>query len=457
MEEGIPLCGIILFGAIIILDIILYGFGAAVQSLNESLVEKQAEEGNRKATKLLPILERPVIFINTLQLITVLANVLVGAYEFQILRNIIFKAMMSFEVVEHQQMIGVILSGVLSGTIFLYILLTFGILVPKKIAKQNSEAWAFALVDLVSFLVTVLKPVTFVINMTANAFIRLLHMDPDKKDDDVTEEEIISMVNEGMEQGVIEDSEAEMITNIFEFGDKAAKDVMNHRSSMLAVDGEMTLRDAISYMLEESKSRYPVYENDIDNVIGILHLRDAISRYTDTSLAEMPVKEIDGLVRKAVFIPETRGVRELFKRMKQQKIQMVIVVDEYGQTAGFITLEDILEEIVGNLLDEYDEDEVLIEQKAEGLYLMSGLAPLDEVGDALGLDFDDVEIETLNGLLISKLNRIPSDEENLEIVYEGYLFRIFQIDNKIIQKVMVEKIHNKDVEKEQEISEESEE
>lgn len=440
MEEGIPLCGILLFGAIMIVDCILYGFGAAAQSLNESLIEKQAEEGNKKAKKLMKILEYPVIYVNTLQLLTVLANMIIGAYEYQLLKNYIYKALMSYSLVEHQQMFSLILSGVLSGIIFLYILLTFGILVPKKIAKQHGEAWAFALVNIVSFFVALLKPVTYVINATANICIRLLHMDPDKKED-VTEEEIISMVNEGMEQGVIEDSEAEMITNIFEFGDKAAKDVMNHRSSMIAVDGEMTLQDAIRFMLDENKSRYPVYENDIDNVIGMLHLRDAIGKCADKELAERPVKEIEGLVRNAVFIPETRGVRELFTRMKQQKIQMVIVVDEYGQTAGFITLEDILEEIVGNLLDEYDEEELLIEQKTEDTYLMSGLTPLEEVGEVLALDFDDVEIETLNGLLISKLNRIPTADEHLDVEYEGYRFRILQIENKIIRKVMVEKIH----------------
>lgn len=454
MEEGIPLCGIILFGAIMLLDCILYGFGAAAQSLNESQVEKQAEEGNRKAKKLMKILEHPVIYINTLQFLTVLANMVVGAYEFRLLKNCIYKALMSYQLMEHQQMAGLILASVLSGIAFLYILLTFGILVPKKIAKQHEEAWAYALVNIVSFFVALLKPLTYVINMTANICIRLLHMDPDKKDD-VTEEEIISMVNEGMEQGVIEDSEAEMITNIFEFGDKAAKDVMNHRSSMIAVDGEMTLQDAIHFMLDENKSRYPVYENDIDNVIGILHLRDAIRISADASLAEIPVREIEGLVRNAVFIPETRGVRELFTRMKQKKIQMVIVVDEYGQTAGFITLEDILEEIVGNLLDEYEEEEFLIEQKAEDTYLMSGLTPLEEVGDVLGLDFDDVEIETLNGLLISKLNRIPSEDEQPDVEYEGYRFHILQIENKIIQKVMVEKLCDKETKNNTEIEEES--
>ena len=445
MEEGIPLCGILLFGAIMIVDCILYGFGAAAQSLNESLIEKQAEEGNKKARKLMKILEHPVVYVNTLQLLTVLANMIVGVYEYQLLKDYIYKALMSYSLMEQQQMISLILSGALPAMIFLYILLTFGILVPKKIARQHGEAWAFALVNIVSFLVALLKPITYIINMTANICIRLLHMDPDKKED-VTEEEIISMVNEGMEQGVIEDSEAEMITNIFEFGDKAAKDVMNHRSSMIAVDGEMTLQNAIRFMLDENKSRYPVYENDIDNVIGILHLRDAISKCADRGLSDVPVKAIDGLVRKAVFIPETRGVRELFARMKQQKIQMVIVVDEYGQTAGFITLEDILEEIVGNLLDEYDEEELLIEQKAKDTYLMSGLTPLEEVGEVLELDFDDVEIETLNGLLISKLNRIPTEDERLNVEYEGYQFRILQVDNKIIQKVMVEKIHNKGTE-----------
>ena len=200
-------------------------------------------------------------------------------------------------------------------------------------------------------------------------------------DGDVTEREIISMVNEGHEQGVLQASEAEMITNIFEFGDKEAQDIMIHRKNIIALDGNMTLQEALTFMISENKSRYPVYDGDIDHIIGILHFKDAVrARETGRSntITEKKIKSIKGLVREARFIPETRNIDALFHNMRAMKIHMVIVIDEYGQTAGLVAMEDILEEIVGNIMDEYDEEEGHIEEKSENEYVIEGLTPLKE-------------------------------------------------------------------------------
>lgn len=259
---------------------------------------------------------------------------------------------------------------------------------------------------------------------------------------DEYEEEIISMVNEGHEQGVIQESQAQMIQNIFEFTDKEAQDVMTHRRNITAIDGTMNLRDALTFMLDDTHSRFPVYLDNLDNIIGILFLKDAMRWHTRDQHAydDWQIKDVPNLLRKAVFIPETRNISQLFKNMQMRKLQMVIVADEYGQTAGLVAMEDILEEIVGNIQDEYDNDETMIEKLSDGDYLISGLAPLDEVGKMLGLPFDDVDFGTLNGYLISKLDKIPSDDDRSEIIADGYSFRILSVANKTIERVRVHRL-----------------
>lgn len=256
--------------------------------------------------------------------------------------------------------------------------------------------------------------------------------------EDLTEEEILSVVNEGHEQGVLKANEAEMISNIVELDEKEAHDIMNHRLNVIAVNGNATLKEALEFMLGEHKSRYPVYDEDLDDIIGVIHLRDAFTLHKDTKLLDLKLKEIDGLIREATFIPETRNIHELFKQMQNEKLQMVIVIDEYGQMSGIITMEDILEEIVGNILDEYDEEEEAITKLGDETFLMNGMAELEEVEEALGIKIEE-EFDTLNGLLISKLEHIPKENETAVIQYQGYEFEILSIDNKKIGSVKVKK------------------
>ena len=194
-----------------------------------------------------------------------------------------------------------------------------------------------------------------------------------RKEAQAAEENILSMVNESHEQGYIEASEAEMISNIFEFGDKQAQDIMTDRSNITSIEADMTLEDAMNFMLNESNSRFPVYKENLDHIIGIIYLKDAFRIARNRALLDKPIEEIEGLLRPAHFIPETRNVDDLFKTMRATKLQMVMVIDEYGQTSGLVALEDILEEIVGNIMDEYDEDEGHIEQKANNKFIIDGM------------------------------------------------------------------------------------
>ena len=243
-------------------------------------------------------------------------------------------------------------------------------------------------------------------------------------------------MNEGHETGVLQDSEVEMIQNIFEFTDKEAKDIMTHRKHICALDGTKTLAQVLDLVLAEPYSRFPVYLDGIDNIIGILHIKEVMAFSRSQEYMDWQIKDIEGLFSPGEFIPETRKISDLFQKMQLKKAHMVIVVDEYGQTSGLVAMEDILEEIVGNIFDEHDKEKQLIVKTAEGCFTMHGMAALDEAADALGIEFEE-EFDTLNGFLISKIDKIPSDGETFSIDYGGYRFDVTRVENKMIQTVQV--------------------
>lgn len=261
-----------------------------------------------------------------------------------------------------------------------------------------------------------------------------------KKEDDVTEEEIMDMVNEGHEQGVLAENEAEMINNIFEFADRQASDVMIHRKNIVAIDCETTVNEAFDFILKENFSRYPVYDGDIDNIIGILHLRDLLKVYVDEANRDKKIKEVKHqLLFDATYIPETRNLSVLFKEMQSKKTHMAIVVDEYGQTSGLITLEDVLEEIVGDILDEYDDEEVLINRRDDGSYILDGQTTLEDIEELFEIHFDCEDIDTINGYMIYKMGKIPSENEEFSCTCDGYEFKVLEVKGKMITKVLAVK------------------
>lgn len=259
---------------------------------------------------------------------------------------------------------------------------------------------------------------------------------------DVTEEEIISMVNEGHEQGVLLESEAEMIHNIFEFGDKEAKDIMTHRKSIEALDGNKSYYDTVAYIVETGRSRFPVYLDDIDNIIGVLHIKDALLFAQKNEVFRTPIKDIPSLIRDVDFITETININVLFKQMQMDKNHMCIVVDEYGQTSGIVAMEDILEEIVGNIEDEHDEEEQTFSVESDGSYTFDGLTELREVLEVLDLPVEEDAFETLNGLLISILDKIPSDDLHETVTKYGYNFEILHVEDRIVREVRITKCEN---------------
>lgn len=275
----------------------------------------------------------------------------------------------------------------------------------------------------------------------------IIYLKNKKNDNKDAEEEIISIVNESHEQGMIEESEAVMINNIFELGDKLSKDIMTDRSNITAIDVASKLEDAMEIMIENSNSRFPVYMENIDQIVGIIYLKDAVRYFNDKNLKKKRIDSIEGLIREAKFIPETRKIDLLFSSMRSQRLQMVIVVDEYGQTSGIITMRDILEEIVGDIDDEYDEEDEFIVAKKDNKYVIDGLTPLEDLEDTLHIEFDNEEVETINGYLISKMEHIPDKKEKFDFEFEGYSFKVLSVENNMIKQVLVTKIETDDKEK----------
>ena len=450
MDDGSnPIAGCIIFLIFILLNGIAYGFGTAIQQVGENEVKKEAAGGDKRSAWLLRMLERPAALINTILVVSTLLSIISGfflihsfsGYVYDLLQMIPFASDLNSRLVSILASVLVVLAG-------LILLLAFGILIPKKICAHHADRAVYVLLKPIRFLVGFFRPVVAATMGLADLVVRLLGMDPHKSGDDVTEDEIIGLVDEAHEQGVIQESEAEMIQNIMEFSDKDAKDIMTHRKNIEAFDEEETLKEVVDRMLEGNNSRYPVYNENIDNIQGIIHFKDAMYQLTRNSCGDRMLKEIPGLIRTVGFIPETRSIDNIFKAMQSKKAHMAVVVDEYGQTAGIVTMEDILEEIVGDILDEYDENDDYIQPQYDDSILMDGLTPLDQVGAVLNADFSDIEeFETLNGYLTSLLGHIPTRKDR-EVEARGFLFQILSVEHNTIQKVRVEKLQEKEGETE---------
>lgn len=439
MDDGNPLlCAAILI-LFILIDAVFYGFGAAVQNMNVNDLERQKEEGDPAAGKLLHIVNRPARFVNAIQVSTNGIGILTGAVIFYRMGSQFSYLLSRKGTLAYP---GLSLAGlVIAGVLAIVFLVSFGIVIPKRCSAHNPVKWGRALLPVISILMAVLLPFTWLINGLAFLVFKLAGLDLNPDSDNVTEEDIMSMVNEGHEQGVLEAREAQMITNIFQLDDKEAGDIMTHRKNLVALSGSMTLSEAVTFILKEGyNSRYPVYGEDIDDITGILHMKDALIAAESHQNMDTAIQEVTGLLREARFIPETRNIDSLFKEMQSQKTHMVIVVDEYGQTAGIVTMEDILEEIVGNIMDEYDVDEEFIAQAEDGSYIVSGMTPLEEVERTLDIGFGEEENEaydTINGFLISRLNRLPQEGEQTRLNYRGYEFQIIQVENKTIHTARI--------------------
>ena len=313
------------------------------------------------------------------------------------------------------------------------IILIFGEITPKIIAKNQSVKIAGVVVSIIYYFAWVLKPIIKILMMISKFIGRLMGIELHDEGLMITEEDIISFVNVGEAEGIIEEEEKEMIHSIVGFGETTAKEVMTPRTSMFALEGEDTLDDVWDEIIENGFSRIPVYEDTIDNIIGVLYVKDILS-VIKNGKTDVPVKNF---VRPGYFVPETKPIDEIFKELQANKMQMAIVVDEYGGTAGVLTMEDILEELVGNIFDEYDDIEFEYKKLDENTYLIDGSISLYELKKILNVELPEGDYETLSGYLIEKLGRLPEEGEYPVIEDEKLTYKIQEYEDKRIRWVKV--------------------
>lgn len=416
MDGCSPIWIILAVAILFVLTIIVYLYSSAVQNISENELEEIKEKNEKTYQKVNKIIDDPARFINTVQAVSVLITLVTGIC-------------IGFKTDKVLLKIGM-------AVLWVIVLLVLGIIIPKKLGARHSKGISLKLTNITYMMTVVLMPVTFCVSVIADMILKISGIDPNEPEENVTEEDIISVINEGHVQGVLLASEAEMISNIVEFGDKEAKDIMTHRTAMVCVDGEMLLCDAAEYILGLNNSRFPVYIENIDNIIGIVNFRDIMSEAQREVNDMKKISDIPGLVRKASFVPETKKINVLFKTMQSEKIHMAIVVDEYGQTSGIVAMEDILEEIVGNILDEYDEEDVNIVRREDGAYVVKGSTSLEEIEEKLHIKFDE-DCETINGYLVSKFERILENDERPEIVIDNVKYKVLSVKNRMISVVLI--------------------
>ena len=413
----------------------------AIITLNDNKVRKDAEEGNQIAGKLLRLIEEPGSFLATIQVGVTLAGFLSSAFAADIFADRLNQAIYVGQPIVKTASVIVITIIMASFS------LVFRELVPKRIGQHNPEKLANAVAGIITMLRKVMKPFVFLLNGSTNLVLRLLHIDPTVTSRIVTEEEIRMMIDVGREAGNIHEEEKEMINKIFEFNDKEVSEIMTHRTGIVSLDVEADYDEVLELAVHEKYTRIPVYEDNVDNIIGVLHIKDLLYHAAEGFDGPFSLRQ---MIRPPVFVPESKNIDELFRDMQRDHTQMAIAIDEYGDTAGMVTIEDLLEEIVGNIQDEYDEEELEIERKDDQHWIVSGQADLDEVGTAINVEFPDDDFETLGGLVINLLGRIPEENELPEVSWEDIHFKVLAMDEKRIAKVEIQRISQVDPEETEE-------
>lgn len=437
MPDPDPTAGLALKILLLFVLIIINAFFAmseiAIISLNDNKIQKMASQGNKKARQVLRLTSNSSRFLSTIQVGVTLAGFLTSASASQSFAQMLASALVRILPIPYAVINGI--SVVLITLIMSYFSLVLGELAPKRIAMQAPEKVSFAVVGPLLGISVVLKPVVQFLSFSTNCVVRLFGFDPNADQEEVTEEEIRMMVDVGEEKGVIEESQKEMINNVFEFDDIDVSDIMTHRTDITAAEVTQNISDVLALASGEGLSRIPVFEEDLDNIIGVIYVKDLLP-FVGKPLPEG--KTLRDFMHQPYFVPETKRCGGLFSEMTERHIQIAVVVDEYGGTAGLVTMEDLLESIVGSIQDEYDDEEEEISKINETTFTMDGTADIDEVSEITGVKLPAGEYDTLGGFLISRLGYIPNDGETPEVAYETLRFTIQQVEEHRIGRVRVE-------------------
>ena len=401
----------------------------AIVSVNRNRIKMLADDGNKKASLLVDLLEEPNKFLSTIQVGITLAGFFSSASAATGISEVIGASLSQLGIPYAQSISLVVITIILS-----YFTLVFGELVPKRIALQKSEQMAMLSVRPIVFVFKFAKPFVKLLSLSTNVLLRVIGMSDTDLEEKVSREEIKSLVDAGEEYGVINQIEKEMINSIFDFDDKLAKEVMTPRTEVYMINSQLPL--SIEELLEENYSRIPVYEGDIDNIIGILYLKDFLHEAYQVGFENVDIKK---LLHRPYFVPECKNIDQLFKELQKSKRHLAVLIDEYGGFSGIVTIEDLIEEVMGDINDEYDDDDPVIRKIDNDTYIVNGLISIKELNDKLQLNLDEEteDYDTLGGFLINQIDYIPSETEECMVEYENLVFKIECVKDKRIEMVKI--------------------
>lgn len=401
----------------------------AIVSLNKNKIRHLAEEGNKKAKLLENLMNEPSNFLSTIQVGITLAGFFASASAATGISGELAQILEGLSVPYSGNIAQIVVTILLS-----YVTLVFGELFPKRIALKKAEAIAMFSIKPIILISKITLPYVKLLSGSTNLLLRITKLSDDDLEEKVSKEEIRSLIEVGQEHGVINETEKDMIESIFEFDDTIAKEIMTPRTDVYLINIDTPINETIDELLEERFSRIPVFEDDIDNIIGILYMKDFIVQARKVGFENVNIKEI---LHQPYFVPETKNIDILFRELQANKKTMAILIDEYGGFSGILTMEDLIEEVMGNINDEDDHEEPHIEKLDSKTYVANGLLSLDELADSLHMELEDGYTDTLGGFLINLLGAIPKDGETYSVTYENITFNIEEVKEKRITKVRI--------------------
>ena len=405
----------------------------ALSSSNRIKVKIHVESGDKKAKQLLDAIENPSSFFATTQLYITFITLFLGTYAADSFTDPLV-AYLLYLGAPVSKAVAELLVFIFITVILTYFALVFGEMAPKHIALRKSTTFALATIGFLNVLSKMVLPFVKLLSLSTNFVLKLLGIKGSLNEERVTKEEIRMILKSGSEHGSIDDSEHDILNNVLKLNDRTIKDACVHRIDIVALPLEARFDEIVNVMVKEKFSRIPIYEESIDNILGILHMKDVMKYMVDNpSPSEFEIKT---LLHEPYFVPSFKKADELLREMK--KNHMAVVIDEYGGTVGIVTTEDLVEEIVGSILDEYDAEESPdITSAGAGKFVILGTANLEKVQEHFGVSLPIDEYDTLSGFLIGQFRRIPAEDENLEVEYNGLLFKTESVREKRIEKVTV--------------------
>ncbi len=426
-----PMWGqIILLAVLIIINAYFAAAEMAIVSVNKNRIRSLSQEGDKKAQALSRLIDEPNKFLSSIQVVITLAGFLTSAEAAVSFSDDVGRWLTAAGVPY-----GVEISVILVTLILSFFTLVLGELFPKRIAMLHADKIAMGVVKPIQFIALVFKPFVWLLSVAVTIMLKLFRQRTDVTSVEYSEDDVVSMLEAGQESGELKEEGKKMITSIFAFDDLLAYEVMTPRTDVFSIDVNAPTSDYIDELMELRYSRIPVYEDDSDNITGILYIKDYLIKAREDGFENVDIRSI---LRKPYFVPETKNIDSLFFELQSAKQHIAILIDEYGGFSGIVTMEDIIEEVMGDIDDEYDEVEPEIQKLADDRFVVDGSMDLDDIDEELGIDLESENSETIGGFLIDILGEIPDENDiGREIEYENYRFRIDSIRDRRIEQITV--------------------